>query len=156
MPTYEMESLLGHLSVEHRELHARLQHLRRLFVENEPSPTIPAPERLTEISRELGLLDEELREHFAREEAGGFLEEAVTRRPALNHEGERLIREHSELLDELAALRNTACKAVRDPAAWPTALAEFNALCRKLCEHERSENQLIQRGYNVDFNDLLE
>ncbi|MDX1961586.1 MAG: hemerythrin domain-containing protein [Pirellulales bacterium] len=156
MTTYEMETLLGHLSVEHRELHARLQHLRQIIAACGGSPTLPPPERLAEFVRELELLEEELRGHFAREEAGGYLEEAVTRRPVLNQESERLIHEHQALLAEMVALRKTVGSAMLNATIWPEAWARFHTLCRNLCEHESNENKLIQRGYNVDFNGLLE
>lgn len=85
--------------------------------------------------------------HFAVEEQGGCLEEAVSRNPSLSHEIIELEHQHPGLLAELDALIESLERG-GDTKAFGQ---EFIGFAARLREHEEQENRVLERGFNVSL-----
>ena len=133
--------VLGHLLVQHRDLHRLVQGVRDAF---EP------PRHVGNIRAAARALRDHLAIHFAQEEQGGFMEEAIARMPRLSTAVTNVLRDHPALLAELD--RVIASLPVSDSAAaWATAASHFTAFIDHLIAHERNENAVVQEGYNEDL-----
>src|SRR5262245_2464176 len=96
---------LKHLQREHRQLNCALLEIRRQLAELARGSKVRA-----EVMERLEGFLSELRSHFAEEEAGGCLEEAVARCPRVGAQVKILMEEHPALarsLEELIAGINT-------------------------------------------------
>ena len=87
--------------------------------------------------------------HFAKEAAGGYLEEAVVRVPRLAAEADTIEGQHPGLLREINGMLEKMAKAEPTAEAWRNgdAVAAFAAAL--LC-HETAENRILQQGFNED------
>lgn len=133
--------VLGHLLVQHRDLHMLVQGVREAL---EP------PRQTGGLRAAVVALREHLAEHFAQEERGGFMEEAISRMPRLSTAVAHVLRDHPQLLAELDHL--IECLPVSDSAsAWATTAGDFSAFAAHLSAHERNENAVVQEGYNEDL-----
>lgn len=133
--------VLGHLLVQHRDLYRLVQAVREAF---EP------PRHAGRVRAAACALRDHLAIHFAQEEQGGFMEEALSRVPRLSAAVTNVLRDHPVLLAELDRLIESL--PVSDSAAaWATATSEFAAFTGHLHAHERNENAVMQEGYNEDL-----
>src|SRR6476620_10387949 len=92
----ECQCYVEHLIAEHRRLHRMLRLAQAAIVAS------GCPDRdatCTDIVRVLRQVREELQHHFAQEESGGCLDEAVSRCPGLSAEVKRIELEHPQLLE---------------------------------------------------------
>ena len=141
--------ILGHVLAEHHDLFCRLTAARTAFREEPSSATA------TQVHDSLRGLRDHLAEHFAKEEQGGFLEESVARMPRLGAAVAAIMKQHPVLLAELdkvlACLSSSGGKA----ESWRQAGRDFEAFATHMLAHERSENAVVQEGYNEDLG-LLE
>ena len=142
-----------HLRVEHRKLHDDLQRITRNWFsgEKETQQTSQAP-RVVEA---LQALRTDLAEHFAEEEDGGCLEEAVCRCPRLGPEANRIEREHPALLselDDIIARLSRSRKALETPGSQ----AKFESFARKLHVHEAAENRMLEAAFGMEDNALAD
>jgi len=76
----ECRCYVDHLIAEHRRLHALLRHMRAEIAHSVSPDEQPS---FNGVARVLARLREELEQHFAQEEGGGCLDEAVSRCPRL-------------------------------------------------------------------------
>jgi len=139
--------IIGHVLAEHRELFQLISQAKQAFTDTgRPlgKRRQYAHEKLTELRRHL-------RDHFAQEEQGGFLEEAVTRVPRLGRRMESILRQHPPLLAELDSLTAALANFRLDPADWHEIGQHFETFISHLQAHERSENAVVQEGYNEDL-----
>lgn len=163
--------ILGHVLVEHRDLFNLIFSVRSAFAAEAAS----TPDRQTVLLSMLHQLRDHLHDHFAQEEDGGFLEEAVTRMPRLSAAARSILRQHPGLLAELdrvigviesandpaesfavfvssAAIASGANEPATDPAeSWSQAGDDFEIFSAHMAAHERSENAVVQEGYNEDL-----
>jgi hypothetical protein len=143
--------IMGHILAQHRDLHVLMTAARAVFAAPGPVDAV----RIRGAIDTLGQLRDHLREHFAQEESGGFLEESVTRMPRLAKAMDAVVADHPELLAELGRLiefleRADIVAGMPFPE-WERAdqaLAEF---VEHLLAHERNENAVVQEGYNEDL-----
>jgi len=140
---------VDHLLAEHR----RLDQLIRCTL-----ATLPAWEDaessawLPAMTAGLRAIHDELTHHFREEEAGGCLEEAVARHPALSSEVADTQAEHASLLDDLEALIRQAERFTRPTPHDAHALGqELRAIVQALHQHEARENQVMQRGFSLSL-----
>lgn len=139
--------ILGHVLAEHQDLFNRLTAARKAFATEAP----PDQDRLAALRQGLAALRDHLHEHFTQEERGGFLEEAVARMPRLGSAVAGLVAEHPALLAELDKIIAALPSSEASAAAWQQAGQAFAGFAAHMLAHERSENAVVQEGYNEDL-----
>ena len=138
-----------HLLAEHRRLHNMLR-LARAALRHSAGPDRDAT--TADIVRILRQVREEIAHHFADEEAGGCIEEAVSRCPRLSAEANRVQAEHPELLNRLDALIADVLDSGHTVANRIAVQREFDELSQLLHAHEAAENDLLRQGFGVQVN----
>lgn len=138
--------ILGHVLAEHHDLFCRITAARSGF--SEPSPSA---EHVASVVTTLQALRDHLQGHFTQEERGGFLEESVTRMPRLAAAVAAIMRQHSSLLAELDKVIASLSSSGGEAGAWQQAGRDFEAFATHMMAHERSENAVVQEGYNEDL-----
>lgn len=139
--------IMGHILAQHRELHEQLVAVRTALAASAP-PERPAVLAAREALRRLSAY---LHRHFTQEEAGGFLEESISRMPRLSPAVKAVLAEHPVLLGELDRLIETVATAHISPLSWQQAGRDFDCFADHLAAHERNENAVVQEGYNEDL-----
>ena len=139
--------ILGHLLAEHRDLFHLMQSVRSAFA----TAGSPTAELRAEVLASLHDLRTHLAEHFVQEEQGGFLEEAVTRVPRLSAAARSILTQHPTLLAELDSLITDLDPVANGAETWRRSHHAFEAFASHMAAHERSENAVVQEGYNEDL-----
>ena len=139
--------ILGHVLAEHRDLFHLLLSVRSALANAGP----PTPDRRSDVLESMHHLRDHLADHFAQEEQGGFLEEAVARVPRLSAAVRSILGQHPGLLADLDRLIEDLEASPADPGAWGRAGHNFEAFSARMTAHERSENAVVQSGYNEDL-----
>jgi len=152
MPTLDRPDpvILEHVLAEHRELFQLISQTLAAF-NNTGNGDRPLGKRREYARSRIGLLRSHLQAHFAQEESGGFLEEAVSRIPRLGRRMEEILREHPALVTELDSLVAALARSRLSEAGWQQARRQFQAFVGHLQAHERSEHAVLQEGYNEDL-----
>ncbi|MGC3971675.1 MAG: hemerythrin domain-containing protein [Pirellulales bacterium] len=135
---------------EHRMLHASFAGIRKLLAEHEAAGNVDQT-AFDEAVRRLAVLRDALAEHFRREEEGGYLEEAVGRKPALAHSADQLQEEHARLLVLAEELLADAGEARPLAESWPRLLEKYRTFDASLSRHEAAEDNLLQAAFNEDL-----
>jgi len=139
--------ILGHVLAEHQDLFNRLTMARRAFA----AEAVPGAEEVAAVQACLASLRDHLHDHFTQEERGGFLEEAVARMPRLGTAVTALVVQHPALLAELDKIIASLPSSMESAAAWQQAGQAFAGFAAHMMAHERSENAVVQEGYNEDL-----
>lgn len=139
--------ILGHVLAEHRDLFHLLLSVRSALANAGP----PTPDRRSEVLDSMHHLRDHLADHFAKEEQGGFLEEAVARIPRLSAAVQSILGQHPLLLANLDRVIENLEASPADSVAWVRANHDFEAFSARMTAHERSENAVVQSGYNEDL-----
>ena len=137
-----------HLQHEHGRLHRLLleigHEVAALRGVGQPADAVVRlAERLTD-------LRQQLQTHFAEEEAGGCLEEAVVRCPSLSEDCKTILAEHpvlDRMLEQL--LVQTRNRAV----SGADVQRDYRAFGEKLHAHEAAENRLLQMAFGAEATD---
>ncbi|MFM8633407.1 MAG: hemerythrin domain-containing protein [Planctomycetia bacterium] len=145
--------ILGHVLSEHQDLFRRIMAVRHALAAEPPSgdDRLAPLASLPSLEHCLRSLRDHLEAHFRQEETGGFLEEAVTRMPRLGPSVAAVIAQHPALLAELDALIASLRSSADSTLAWQQAAHAFETFAANLMAHERSENAVVQEGYNEDL-----
>jgi iron-sulfur cluster repair protein YtfE (RIC family) len=139
--------ILGHVLAEHRDLFNLMHSVQSAFAAAGP----PTAEWRAHVAESLHDLRDHLGDHFAQEEQGGFLEEAMTRVPRLSSAVRSIVAQHPALLTELDRVIETLGIVTAGADSWPRAAQAFEAFANRMTAHERSENAVVQEGYNEDL-----
>jgi len=145
----ESRCYVDHLVAEHRRLHAMLREMRAAIVGSIEPDGDPS---FAKVAQVLGKLHGELEHHFAEEEKGGCLDEAVSRCPRLSPEARAIKAEHPEILAEIDRLIEQAAKLQPDHQNQFMIQQAFDRLYQRLCAHEAAENQLLAQGLGTSVN----
>lgn len=142
----ECRAYAAHLLAEHRRLQELVREIQTIF-ENRDETLGEVKERLVKGFRSLR---SELSRHFAEEDEGGCIEEAVSRIPSLSSAATELENQHPLLLDSLDCLIDHVAKA---PVGGRAAELEkeFATLAQQLNTHEAAENRVLERGFGVNL-----
>ena len=90
-----------------------------------------------------------LHHHFAQEEAGGYLEQALAMAPRFHDEAQTLLAQHAAMLHYIDEVAETAKSSVDDAELWSQVKLQVKDLLRKLVAHESAENRIVQQAFNV-------
>lgn len=143
---------VAHMRSEHRRMHELLREVDRSWSEMRERRQEFA---IAELAGELKHLRENLARHFAEEDEGGCLEEAVARCPNLGHDADRLEAEHPLLLDQLDQLIDRLLEADSKELLRTEVHQQYADFVSRLRAHERSENHLLQCGFGIGDADSL-
>jgi len=135
-----------HLHMEHRRLNEVLRRISGLFApaDSQQSSNIP-----TQLVGSLADLRAELSHHFAAEESGGCMEEAVSRCPGLSPDAKKVEAEHVVLLQKLDDVIQRATSQPRQTVGVASLKQEFQLFADTLRQHEAAENRILQMGFGV-------
>jgi hypothetical protein len=106
-----------------------------------------------EIVRILQRLRRELTQHFAEEEGGGCLDEAVSRCPSLSVEYQSIQAEHPQILAQIDALIEQARTSPPTPQNQVAIQGHFARLYKRVQAHEAAENRLLAAGFGRPVTD---
>jgi hemerythrin len=99
----------------------------------------------------LAELSNQIERHFAQEEVGGYMEEALSRAPRFSAQAAALLKQHLELALEVHELLARAQVAGEHPDLWENLSADVKTLVKKLSAHEAGENRIIEAAFNEDL-----
>lgn len=133
---------------EHRWLEHAVHEAQRLL--QEPADQRTAAQ-LRAAYEQLAVLALRLKEHFAQEEEGGYLEEAASILPRLGPQVQRLEREHAPLLRHALAIAELARRAAEGTVTRAALSAAFGQFARELEAHEQAEDCLVQEAASRDM-----
>ena len=133
-----------HLRIEHRKSHGVVQRIERnwLALGEETRPSGQAPS----VIEELQVLRSNLAEHFAEEDGGGCLEEAVCRCPSLGPLADRIERDHPILLAELDGIIARS-RTEKKPAQRSDVQQRFRVFATRLSAHEVAESSILEVAF---------
>ena len=139
---------VDHLLHEHGRLNQRLleigHEVAKLSDAGHPTDS------LAHLAQRLADLRQELQTHFAEEEAGGCLEEAVNRCPSLGVDCKAIVAEHpllDRMLEQLLVQTHNLAVTPADVQR------EYRAFAEKLHAHEAAENRLLQTAFGAEAAD---
>lgn len=145
----EPNPYVEHLLSEHRRLHTMLRLAHSAIVQC-GGPDHDAT--TADILRVLKQVRSEIAHHFADEDAGGCLEEAVSRCPRLSAQAKRVQAEHPDLLRQIDNLIAQALDSQHTAENRIAFEREFDELCSLLHAHEAAENDLLRQGFGRAVN----
>ena len=143
----DCQTYVNHLIAEHLRLHRMLVFGRKTIAGSESNGDVWT----RSVIKVLRDVRAELQCHFAEEEGGGCLDEAVSFRPQLAPELKRIESQHPRLLAELDRLIAQAADyngTMQDRMALETG---FDELCRDLHAHEAAENEVLRQGFGASI-----
>lgn len=147
--THEQHPFFVQAMHDHEKLHHEVEDIHQLL-EHKAAGEINC-EAVTAVTALINTLREGLRQHFEREELGGYLEEALTRVPALAPQAAQLQKQHAEFL-RLAEQMTADAQCGDQPAGvWTRLKGDYARFAKKLLAHEAAENQLLERAFNEDI-----
>ncbi len=142
----ECRPYVEHMRIEHQHIHDALRDVANLFataIDDQASSDVAS-----RLAKRLVELRDELSRHFAEEDEGGCMEEAVSRCPSLSREVDKVEGQHPFLLARLDDLIKTitADATAEDVQRQRAAFDVFIAL---LNQHEEAENRILQIGFGT-------
>ena len=144
----ECQGLVSYMRADHERIHKLVAAVRRAM---RPSVTGSQRGDPAEVRERLATLLAQLRRHFADEEEGGVMEEAICFCPSLSHEATVLADDHPVLLRSLERI----LVRLNETPIRPRVTAEEEALvdqfASQLREHEAAENRLFSLALGGDF-----
>ena len=145
----ETRAYARHLYNEHRRLHQLLSRVQQSWPPGESAQDDPV--LVARLSTAIEELRAELEKHFAEEDSGGVLEEAVARVPRLGAEETRLQNEHPQLLAELDEIRAEILSAADRGTVSAPAKQQFERFVGKIHAHEAAENRILAQGFHIEM-----
>ena len=142
-PTFERVTA-GSLE-RHRQIHFFLERLDRAVEALDDTGADAEP--LRRLPAMLDSLRERFEEHNQDEEEGGLLQCIVDALPEVEEDVLALSDQHDDLTLAIHELRRRAAEA--RTADIPTLRADIQELLRRLREHERAEDALVERAITV-------
>ncbi|MCH5372764.1 MAG: hemerythrin domain-containing protein [Planctomycetes bacterium] len=135
----------SHLRSEHRLLRESLEHVQQRW--NKSRRRQLSSRDIDELADSLAELRAVLAHHFAEEESGGCIEEAVTHAPQLSRKASQLEHEDSSLLQQLDDI-------IRRLRARPKSIGkiekDYRRVHQKICDHADAESRIVEEGLGTD------
>lgn len=109
-------------------------------------------EAVEEAARVLGVISDEVQEHFIEEEkCEGFYDQILEQAPRLQSRADMIRAQHEIFRNKVARLTQTV-RRVHDYELWWDKLEkEFHAFSTELMHHESDEAELLQDAYEEDI-----
>jgi hemerythrin len=145
----ECRCYVDHLISEHRRLHRMLNQAHHAIVGAHQLKDDSTGQDVVSVLRQVR---GELEHHFAQEEGGGCLDEAVSHCPALSVESHRIEAEHPQLLAGVDRLIAQALDSDQSLQKRIELEVGFDELRRQLDAHEAAENALLRKGFGANVN----
>jgi hemerythrin HHE cation binding domain-containing protein len=141
------EAYVRHIEAEHRRLDRLIRRVLQAIGSCQECAAGSWPQPVV---AGLAAVRQELAQHFAEEESGGCLEEAVARCPAMSSDTDRVQAEHGGLLGVLDEL-TLHCQQIQRPTRRDLLAVEheLRAVAHKLRMHEAQENRIMQRAFAI-------
>ena len=92
--------------------------------------------------------------HFAEEDAGGCVEEAVARCPSLGSQADALEAEHSGRLTDLEAQIETVRKLKQNARSSESLRRAWQLFHARLRKHEEAEDKLLAASFGCEESEL--
>jgi hypothetical protein len=140
----EFAAYITHLQADHR----RLQETITDIEEQWNKFPLPRPDVILHVLQDLEVLRSELSQHFENEEAGGCLEEAISRHPSLGPDANRLEHEHPLLLRQLDALISKLKGMAKPLQDLQIARGDFDEFAKRLRDHESAECRILEQSFS--------
>jgi hemerythrin len=131
---------------DHRELHGLVEAIEKGIGAALTANDVAAWSELPKLLQELRT---HLQKHFAEEEAGGVLEEAMSRLPRLAHEVAAVERQHAPLLRLINQLAQRAQNGGLTVDQWRSLADGFGRFAYALRAHEAAENRIVEEAFAV-------
>jgi iron-sulfur cluster repair protein YtfE (RIC family) len=135
-----------HMRMAHRRQNEALRAINGLLTELELPESAKAAARLVE---SLQALRADLAFHFAEEESGGCVEEAVIRCPGLSPDARRAGAQHRLLLNHLNGVLQRMQELSPQSGCVAPIREVFQQFAVALKEHENAEERILQAGFGV-------
>lgn len=147
MRTESGDAFVNHMQAEHRRLELLIRCTLNVIRDWHAAG---ADCSSTSLQAGVAAIRQELAQHFAEEESGGCLEEAVARCPALSHAADRVQSEHSRLLATLDEFTEHCWRMERPTRRDLVALEqELRAVAHQVRLHEAEEIDILERGFAI-------
>jgi hemerythrin len=141
----DCRTYVNHLRSEHKHLdqdvRGILSSLRLMETKHLPAAELP---------RQLTAFRDDLLKHFTEEEAGGCLEEAISRCPSVAEQADSLLKQHPALLERLNHL--IARLDAEHGKSHDGFAVELKQFTHELLAHEAAENQIMRRAFGPLMN----
>ena len=129
---------------EHEALQEKVRRIHSVLAEPEPAQA--------EIEKSLREFLSALIVHFSNEEdEEGFFAEVTAHAPRLAGQAGRLCVEHRQLLHEADELSRFASAGSPSMPWWRELRSRSHEFCKRLMNHEREENKLLQEAHHTDI-----
>lgn len=138
MPKATNQPQLQQLAREHEELAVMISDLRSWLAE---VAELGIP-HFGELGTRLQPLCDKLREHFAHEEANGYLADVIAADPRLTSNVNQLLAQHAVFRNRLETLIRRLRDSETPFDSWQTACEEFESLCADIARHEQNETAM--------------
>ncbi len=142
--------LVERLNAEHRHLGEQLRQMQAAI-----DGGIRSRSDADAIAQRLFALRDELDRHFAEEERGGCLEEAVSRCPSLSRDVSRVIAEHNDLRADVDRIVGQARLLADAPAVLAQLQPSFAEFATRLRAHDALESRILVYGFGAGALDEL-
>lgn len=142
-PLVDLNALLA----EHHDLLAEISGLRQ-WCEEVAQGGRP---RFGEMGSRTRMLRRRLTKHFAQEERGGYLAQALAAAPQFTLEARTLREQHRQLLDELDQLADGLAASEPPFEGWQDARRRLDETLGRLREHEAAETRIVQAAAEDDL-----
>jgi len=96
-------------------------------------------------------LSRQLPEHFALEEKGGYLAEALQAAPRFSRRAERLQKQHRGFGDRIESILEEANLAATSSKSWRRVDGHFRQFSTALMAHEQAENDILESAFLDDI-----
>lgn len=106
---------------------------------------------LRKLLRQLSSLERRLRDHFAAEEAGGHLADALQAAPRYHARAASLLAQHPDLTAEMHRVRVQARDCASSPEDWEEVHRSFVQLAELIAAHEEAESEIVRCSLQDDL-----
>lgn len=134
----ECQAFVEHLRTEHKHVHEAVAKVRHDLHQTD-SPSEPA-----RVREDLQRLRRTLVDHFAEEDQGGCLEEAVSHAPQLSTEVAKIEHEHATILKLIDRLIARCGDCVTEDFR-----ESFRTFANVLQAHEAAENRILHTAFGT-------